>query len=98
MRVYYVYMLRCIDGTFYTGVTNDIIRRYDEHCAGHNDACYTYTRRPLRLIYVGEFQRPNEAIAFEKQVKGWSHKKKRAFADRDWPLLKRLAVEIGRRR
>jgi putative endonuclease len=90
--VYYVYMLRCIDGTFYTGITNDIARRYEEHCAGHNKASYTHTRRPLRLVYVGEFDRPDEAIAFEKKLKGWSHKKKRAFADRDWPLLKRLAA------
>ncbi|HEY5349355.1 MAG TPA: GIY-YIG nuclease family protein [Candidatus Lustribacter sp.] len=92
MRTYYVYMLCCIDGTFYTGITNDITRRYEEHSAGHNQGCYTYTRRPLRLIYVGEFDRPDEAIAFEKRLKGWSHKKKRAFADRDWRLLKRLAA------
>jgi putative endonuclease len=85
-------MLRCIDGTFSTGVTNDIGRRYEEHCAGHNTRCYTHTRRPLRLVYVGEFDRPDEAIAFEKRLKGWGHKKKRAFADRDWPTLKRLAA------
>jgi putative endonuclease len=42
------------------------------------------------LVYVGEFQWVNEAIDFEKQLKGWSHKKKRAFADGDWSLLKRL--------
>ena len=92
VRVYYVYMLRCIDGTFYIGVTNDIMRRYAEHCDGRNKASYTHTRRPLRLVYVGEFDGPDEAIAFEKRLKGWSHKKKRAFADRDWPLLKRLAA------
>ena len=92
MRTYYVYMLCCIDGTFYTGITNDITRRYEEHSAGQNQGCYTYTRRPLRLIYVGEFERPDEAIAFEKRLKGWSHKKKRAFADRDWTLLKRLTA------
>jgi putative endonuclease len=95
MSRYFVYMLRCFDGTFYTGVTNDIDRRYEEHCSGHNRTCYTYTRRPLRLAYVGEFSSPDEAIAFEKRLKGWSHKKKRAFAERDWTLLKRLAV--GRR-
>jgi putative endonuclease len=95
MGTYYVYMLRCIDGTFYTGMTNDIARRYDEHVAGYNPTCYTYLRRPLVLVYADEFDRPNDAIAFEKKLKGWSHKKKRAFADRDWPLLNRLAS--GRR-
>jgi len=43
-------------------------------------------------VYAGEFERPSDAIAFEKQLKGWSHKKKRAFADREWPLLKRLSI------
>jgi putative endonuclease len=92
MPIYYVYMLRCIDGTFYTGITNEITRRYEEHRAGHNQTSYRHARRPLRLVYVGEFDRPDEAIAFEKRLKGWSHKKKRAFAERDWPLLKRLAA------
>ena len=91
MRVYYVYMLRCFDGTFYVGVTSDVVRRFAEHCGAHDPASYTATRRPLRLVYAGEFQRPDDAIAFEKRLKAWSHKKKRAFADRDWPLLVRLA-------
>ena len=95
MRTYYVYMLRCIDGTFYTGITNDVHRRYDEHVSGYDQTCYTYTRRPLLLVYVGEFDSPDEAIAFEKRLKGWSHKKKRAFAERNWPLPNRLAS--GRR-
>lgn len=92
MSIYFIYMLRCIDGTFSAGVTNHIHRRYAEHRAGYDQTSYTHTRRPLRLAYVGEFSRPDEAIAFEKRLKGWSHKKKRAFADRDWPLLKRLAA------
>src|ERR1700722_1219727 len=92
MWVYYVYMLRCFDGTFYTGVTNDIHRRYEEHCNGHDRHCYTYTRRPLRLVYAEEFGYVNDAIAWEKRLKQWKHKKKRAFAERDWPLLKRLSA------
>jgi putative endonuclease len=91
MRTYYVYMLRCIDGTFYTGVTNDIERRFGEHCVGHDPGSYTFTRRPLRLVYAGEFDRIADAIAFEKRLKGWTHAKKRAFAERDWPLLRRFA-------
>jgi putative endonuclease len=90
VRIYYVYMLRCIDGSFYVGVTNDVERRYNEHCAGHDKTSYTFTRRPLRLVYVDEFQSPVDAISFEKRLKSWTHMKKRAFADKDWPLLKRL--------
>jgi len=92
VRTYYVYMLRCFDGTFYTGITNNIERRYEEHCMGYNETCYTHSRRPLQLVYAGEFSHPSDAIDFEKQLKGWSHKKKRALADQDWPLLNRLSV------
>ena len=46
MGIYYVYMLRCFDGTFYVGVTNDIERRYAEHRAGHDPRSYTALRRP----------------------------------------------------
>jgi putative endonuclease len=95
MRTYYVYMLRCFDGTFYTGMTGDFERRYNQHVSGHYETCYTFSRRPLVLVYVSEFDRPEAAIDFEKRLKGWSHKKKRALADRDWPLLNRLAS--GRR-
>ncbi|MGA2392293.1 MAG: GIY-YIG nuclease family protein [Candidatus Lustribacter sp.] len=85
-------MLRCFDGTFYTGVTNDVVRRFDEHCNGRDRHSYTYSRRPLRLVYAAEFHRVNDAIAWEKRLKVWTHKKKRAFAERDWPLLKRLSA------
>lgn len=89
MDWYYVYMLQCFDGSFYTGVTNDIERRFAEHCYGNDPKCYTYTRRPLILIYVGEFQFIHDAINFEKQLKRWSHRKKRAFARKKWASLKR---------
>jgi putative endonuclease len=92
VRSYYVYMLRYFDGTFYTGVTNDVVHRYDQHRSGNNETSYTYSRRPLRLVYAGEFEDVRDAIAFEKKLKGWTHSKKRAFADQDWPLLKRLAL------
>ena len=81
---YYVYMLRCFDGTFYIGVTNDFDRRFYEHRTGFNEDCYTFTRQPLRVAYVGEFDRIVDAIDFEKKMKAWSHKKKRAFAGEQW--------------
>jgi putative endonuclease len=75
VRTYHVYLLRCFDGTFYTGVTNDVDRRYCEHCHGDKKDSYTYTRRPLRLVYTGEFESIHEAIAFEKKLKSWRHAK-----------------------
>jgi len=75
-------MLRCFDGTFYVGVTNDVDRRFYEHCYGDEKDSYTYSRRPLRLEYVGEFEDIQEAIAFEKKLKSWRHAKKRTFAEK----------------
>lgn len=49
---YYVYILKCNDGTYCTGVTNSIWRRMDEHENGMNPKCYTASRHPLELVYV----------------------------------------------
>ena len=92
MRTYYVYMLQCFDGTFYTGVTNNVERRFREHCDGHDPDSYTHTRRPLLLVHVSEFDRPIDAIAWEKRLKGWSHKKKRSLIRGDANLLIRLSA------
>jgi predicted GIY-YIG superfamily endonuclease len=56
MRTYYVYMLRCIDGTFYTGMTSDIQRRFAEHCAGEKPG-YTSSRPRLAVAQAPVIQR-----------------------------------------
>lgn len=89
MKHYYVYVLRCYDGTFYVGMTNDIERRVNEHSFGIDPDCYTYDGRPLRVVHVSEFRWVDQAIAFEKKLKSWSHRKKRAFVDGDWKAIKR---------
>jgi putative endonuclease len=96
MRTYFVYMLRCFDGTFYVGVTNNVERRFMEHCEGVDEGCYTFTRRPLIVEYVGDFDRINDAIDFEKKLKSWSHKKKRAFAQKKWNDLRRFSFGTDR--
>jgi putative endonuclease len=75
-------MLRCFDGSFYVGVTNDVDRRYYEHCHGDKKESYTYSRRPWRLVYVGECDSIHDAISFEKKLKNWRHAKKRTFAEK----------------
>lgn len=80
VKLYYVYFLQCFDGTIYVGVTGNIERRIGEHRAGVDRECYTYNRRPLKVIHVSEFHWVHDAVAFEKQTKKWSHRKKRAFA------------------
>jgi putative endonuclease len=87
MRTYYVYMLQCFDGTYYVGVTNNVDRRFYEHTSGHDPGGYTFSRRPLLLVHVSEFSNPSDAIDFEKRLKGWSHRKKRVFAQGDWTNL-----------
>jgi putative endonuclease len=88
---YYVYMLRCFDGSFYVGVTKNVDYRFGQHCHGIDPHCYTYNRRPLKIVFVGEFEWVHDAIAFEKRLKGWSHRKKRAFAEKAWDSVKRYS-------
>lgn len=88
---YYVYIVKCSDDSYYTGVTNDLERRLHEHNTGFNESCYTYKRRPVELMYHEMFNDVNRAIAWEKQLKGWSRKKKEALFKEDWEELKRLA-------
>ncbi len=80
-------MVMCTDGTFYVGVTNDVERRFGEHNFGIDPDCYTYTRRPVVLVYVSEFTEVWDAIDCEKRLKGWSHAKKSALARGDWQMI-----------
>ncbi|MDB5004643.1 MAG: hypothetical protein JWQ34_2868 [Mucilaginibacter sp.] len=91
MKQYYVYILLCNDSSYYTGVTNKIDRRLSEHETGFNKNSYTYRRRPVKLVFCERFTDVNQAIAFEKQVKGWRREKKEAIINGDWDLLPELA-------
>jgi len=75
-----MYILRCSDGTFYTGSTIDLDRRLEEHQAGLG-ANYTRNRRPLELVYFESFDRIDAAFYREKQVQSWSRKKKIALIE-----------------
>lgn len=92
IHVYYVYIIECNDGTLYIGVTNDIERRFTEHRNGVEPGSYTARRRPVRLAYFEIFQWIQDAIAREKQLKGWSAKKKRALIVSDEAILHQLAT------
>ena len=88
----FVYMLLCSDRSFYVGSAtgDDLSRRIAEHNTGAYRG-YTFTRRPVRLIWSEHFERITDAIAAERQIKGWSRAKKAALAKGEWPRLKRLA-------
>jgi putative endonuclease len=91
----YAYILRCSDGTFYAGSTNDLDRRLEEHAAGEG-AAYTQRRLPVQLVWSAEFDRVDEAFAWEKRIQGWSHAKRAAFIEggleaiRGWSRSARL--------
>ena len=92
---YFVYIVECSDSSYYTGVTNNVERRIWEHNNGDNTACYTFSRRPVILKYKDRFDDIQQAIAREKQLKGWSRKKKEALFKEDWEEVKRLAKPIN---
>ncbi len=87
----YVYILKCSDESYYSGVTNDADGRLLEHNNGLDKNSYTYTRRPVKMVFCERFTDPIQAIAFEKQLKGWSRKKKEAIIKGNWHLLPELS-------
>jgi putative endonuclease len=90
MNQYYTYILKCSDDSYYVGFTNNIERRFEEHQEGIDSKCYTYKNRPLKLVYFEVYIDVNQAIQREKQLKGWSRKKKEALInnkENDLPLL-----------
>lgn len=91
MKTYFVYILKCLDKSYYTGVTNDFESRIAEHNDGTDPYSYTFKRRPVELVFLQDFREIQEAIAFEKQVKGWGRKKKEAIIQNNWQLLKSLS-------
>lgn len=91
MKQYFVYILQCSNSAYYTGVTNNLDRRLQEHIDGINTKCFTYNKRPLKLVFYEHFTDINQAIAFEKQVKGWRREKKEALIYRQWEKLPSLS-------
>jgi predicted GIY-YIG superfamily endonuclease len=87
--MFWIYMLRCSDTSFYVGHTDDLERRIAQH---HDGAlpCYTLSRRPLQLVYSQEFGTREEALTVERKVKGWSRAKKEALIVGDWQAINRL--------
>ena len=88
----YVYLLKCSDGTYYTGVTNNLERRLHDHTSGHKTDAYTYTRRPIELVWSHRISGKMEAIAFEKRLKKWSKAKKEALINGDYEILPELSL------
>ena len=87
---FWVYILRCADSSYYTGHTDNLEKRIGEH---QNRLCdgYTTSRLPVELVFSQACSTREEALAAERQVKGWSRKKKEAMMRGDWTEVSRLA-------
>ncbi len=91
MKLSYVYILKCSDGTYYTGVTANLEKRILEHQLGKHKNSYTYLRRPVSVVFYCEFTDINIAIQKEKQIKKWSKVKKEALINNEYEKLPNLA-------
>jgi putative endonuclease len=92
----FVYILLCVDGSFYTGTTNDLERRLLEHQNGEG-ANHTRKRLPVELVYTEEFDRIDEAYYRERQIHGWSRAKKIALIEGRNEELPKLAKSYWRK-
>lgn len=85
--MYFVYILRCVDQTFYTGITTNLDRRIKEHNTSKLGAKYTKVRRPVKLIYSKQFNNRSEASIEEARIKKLSRIEKLNFIKTDlWPV------------
>lgn len=87
----YVYILRCADGSYYVGSTRaSLEQRIAQHNAGTFGG-YTARRRPVQLVFQENFDRITDAIAAERQLKGWTRAKKEALIRGEFATLRKLA-------
>ena len=89
----WLYILKCADGSYYTGSTNNLPLRLAHHQAGEGGT-YTSGRLPVEVVYSQDFSSEHQAFVRERQVKGWSHAKKAALVRGDYEAL----VELSRSR
>ena len=92
---YHVYMLRCSDGSYYVGHTNDLEHRLAAHERGIAIEGYALSRRPVELVFSDQFSTRLEAFHRERRIKGWSRVRKEALIKGDWAGLVELSDRSG---
>ncbi len=88
---FWVYILKCADGSYYTGHTDNLEKRIAEHQSDAIPGCHTHKRRPVILTFSQPFVTREEALAAERQIKGWSRAKKEAMIAGNWEEVSRLS-------
>ena len=87
---FHAYLLRCNDGSYYAGHTDDLELRIAQHETGALGG-YTAKRLPVTFVWSQEFVIRDEAFAAERRIKGWSRAKKEALIAGDWERVSLLA-------
>ncbi|MGL4573208.1 MAG: GIY-YIG nuclease family protein [Burkholderiaceae bacterium] len=90
MQPFWVYILRCADGSYYTGHTDNLALRMQQHHDGLADS-YTATRKPVELVFQEACETRVQALTLERQIKGWNRAKKEALISGDFSKLVQLA-------
>lgn len=75
-EIFFVYILHCADGTYYTGYSGNLTRRIRQHQSGSIPRAYTKSRRPVKLVWAGEFNNKQEARSYERTLKRWTTSRK----------------------
>lgn len=90
---FWAYMLRCADGNYYVGHTDNLDARIGDHQSGSIEG-YTQKRRPVTLVWSQDFPERDQAFAAERQIKGWSRAKKEALIRGDWDGVQLLSRKV----
>jgi predicted GIY-YIG superfamily endonuclease len=93
----FVYILRCADGSYYTGSTSDLERRIVQHQSGYFKG-YTSSRLPVELIWQQEFPTEHDAFVCERQIKGWTRAKKEALIHGDFDAIHEIVKRERKQR
>ncbi|HMR98097.1 MAG TPA: GIY-YIG nuclease family protein [Anaerolineales bacterium] len=95
---YAVYILKCADGSYYTGSTRELEGRLKEHQTGAHPEAYTFTRRPVQLVWSEVVETYPEAFQWEHRIKGWSRAKKEALIRGDIEGIHQIVKDERKRR
>ena len=90
MKSFHLYILKCSDGSYYTGHTDNIEKRISEHKLGIGDS-YVSSRLPIQVVFASPFNTRYEALEMEQRIKKWSRSKKEALIRGDWQSLVKLS-------
>jgi putative endonuclease len=96
---YVVYILKCSDGSYYTGTAADLSQRLWQHTQATLPSAYTYRRRPVKLVWTSEeCKNYSQALRWERQIKGWSRAKKEALIRGDYDAVHEIVKSERKRK